>query len=198
MTFNGCYSFFEIIFKPNGFHKIFRLPADEIINRIIDADDIFDARFTILFEQLCMTTEPKKMACLADEYLLHYLKRQKSVDNKDSITRISNIILKSAGIINVEKLAYDANMSLRSFERCFSQQVGISPKLFCCITRFNHALGLKLKNPYKDWTSIVFEGGYFDQTHLIKDFKKFSGHTPLSFLKQTPLTKETYISRVNL
>ena len=196
MTFSGCYSFFEIIFKPNGFHKIFRLPTSEITNQIIHADDIFNSRVKIFFEQLCMAKGLSEMAPLANAYLLYYLKKQKSIDHKDSITCISNIIVKNTGTINIEKLAYTTNMSMRSFERHFTEQVGISPKLYCCITRFNHALALKVKNLQKDWTSIAFETGYFDQMHLIKDFKRFSGNSPLIFLKQTPLTKEVYTSRV--
>lgn len=198
MTFNGCYSFFEIIFKPNGFHKIFRLPASEITNEIADADDIFNTEFKILFEQLYRSAGLKEMAHAADLFLLNYLKKQRFIDYKDAITGSSTIILKNAGFINIEKLAYDANMSLKSFERKFTEQVGVPPKLFCCITRFNHALAFKLKNPQKDWTSIALSCGYYDQMHLIKDFKKFSGNTPLVFLRQTPLTKETYTNRVEV
>src|SRR6266498_2314032 len=198
MTFNGCYSFFEILFKPNGFNKIFRLPSSEITNQIIHGDDIFDTRIKIFYEQLCMANDLKAMASLADTYLLYYFKKQKSIHHKDAITNISNLILKNAGFINIDKLAYDANMSIRNFERHFIEQVGISPKLYCCITRFSHALSLKLMNPEKDWTSIAFECGYFDQMHLIKDFKKFAGSSPSIFLRQTPLTDENYTSRVDV
>ncbi len=197
MTFNGCYAFFEILFKPNGFYKIFRLPSCEITNQIIHANDIFDTKISFFFEQLCMANGLKEMASLADTCLLSYVKKQKSLYHKDCITRISCEILKNAGFVNIDKLAYDANMSLKSLERHFTEQVGISPKLYCCITRFNHALALKLKNPKKNWTSIALACGYFDQMHLIKDFKKFSGNAPSIFLKQTPLTKEIYMSRVD-
>jgi len=197
LTFNGHYSFFEICFKPNGFNKIFRLPSSDITNNIIHTEEIFDARIKILFEQLCMANGLTEMAFLADAYLLYYFKKQKSVDHKDAITRISNLIIEMAGLVNIEQLAYDANMSTRNFERRFTEQVGITPKLFSCITRFNNALALKLKNPKKEWTSIAYESGYFDQMHLIKDFKKFSGNTPSMFLKQTPLAQETFTSRVD-
>lgn len=150
ICFNGCLSIFEIIFKPNGFHKIFSFPSGEINNYIMYADDIFDSKVKIFFEQLCVANCLTEMSALADAFLLYYLNKQKSVDDKDAITAISNLILKTSGIVNVDRLAYDANMSIRTFERRFINQVGVSPKLFCCITRFNHALTLKQKNPNRD------------------------------------------------
>lgn len=198
MTFNGAYAFFEISFKPNGFNKIFRLPAAEITNQITDADAIFDATFKSFFEQLFAAKGLTEMVSLADAYLLYYLKKQRAVDYKDAITSISNVILKYAGLVHVEQLASDANMSIRTFERHFTEQVGVSPKLFCCVNRFNRAFALKLRNPEKDWTSIAYECGYFDQMHLIKDFKRFAGSSPSLFLKHTPLIKENYTSRVEV
>lgn len=197
MIFNGCYSFFEIIFKPHGFNKIFLIPSYEIIDRIVWGEEIFDSGIKILLEQLFHANSLTEMAALADAYLLHYLKKQKTVDYKDSITGTVNSIIKNAGLINIERLAYNANMSIRNFERHFNASVGISPKLLCCITRFNHALELKLKNPGIKWTSIAHQLGYFDQMHLIKDFKKFTGGTPSFLLKHIPLFKQNYTSMVH-
>jgi transcriptional regulator GlxA family with amidase domain len=87
-------------------------------------------------------------------------------------------------------------MSTRTFERHFVEQVGISPKMLSCIARFNHAFADKLKNPGKDWASVALEYGYYDQNHLIKDFNRFAGSTPKSFLQQTPLAIERVTNRV--
>lgn len=196
MLFKGCYALFEIYFKPNGFNKIFRLPSNEITNQIVHADEIFDSGIKIFFEQLCSCKGLIEMGSLADSYLLTYLKKQKSGNYKDGFAVVSNLIFKNEGSLNIEQLAYDMNMSKRNFQRRFAEQVGTSPKLFCCITRFNHALELKLKNPKSNWASIAYECGYFDQVHLVKDFKRFAGNIPSVFLKQTPLTGEKYMSRV--
>lgn len=196
MTFNGNYSMFEIIFKPNGFYKLFKIPPNKILNKIIDAEDIFNSKVNAFFEQLYCCKQLPEMTMLANTFFLPLLKKQKSFDTNDRITSISNLILKNAGIINIDKLAYDANMTLRSFERHFNEHVGIPPKLYSCITRFNHALNLKFQHPQTAWTSIAYKSGYFDQMHLIKDFKRFTGNTPSSFLKQTPLKDESFTSRV--
>jgi AraC-like DNA-binding protein len=197
-TYNGSYSFFTIDFKLNGFNKIFGIPSNEITNQIIFTEDIFDSRVIQFYEQLYLTKDLTEMASLTDNYLLCYLKKQKDIHASDSITCTSNLILRNPGLLNIEQLAHHANMSVRNFERKFSQQVGLSPKLFCSIARFNHALALKLKCPRKDWLTVALECGYFDQTHLIKDFKKFAGNSPSVFMKKTPLAAENFTSRVEI
>lgn len=195
-TFNGAYSFLEICFKPNGFNKIFGLPLTSITDHIITAEDVFDMPIRSLFEQLSETENLSERGHLVDAFLLQNLKKQKAVYGKDRITVISNMLVKSNAPIKVAQLASYANMSKRNFERHFLEQVGLSPKTFCCVTRFNHAFEIKLRYPYLDWTSIAHSCGYFDQMHLIKDFKRYSGNAPAAFLKQTPLTDQEYVSRI--
>ena len=196
MVFNGHYVFFEVMFRPTGFIKLFRLSPAEVNDKMIFADDIFQSDVKLFYEKLCMANGLNETCLQTDAYLLQYLKKQRSITYRDSITCISNKILKIGSTVNIDKLAYDANMSIRSFERHFIEQVGISPKLFCNITRFNHALALRFKNPQMDWTSIAFTCGYYDQMHLIKDFKKFAGTTPSVFQEQTHLAKLNYTSVV--
>ena len=196
MYFNGCYSFFEINFRPNGYYKIFKIPSDKSINQILRADEIFDISIKLFYEQLCGAADLREMVDLANVFLLSYLKKQKSFEYKDAITSFSNIILRRRGLVNVKKIAYDANMSLKNFERHFTEQVGLPPKLFGCVARFNHAMALKLKNPEESWTTIAIESGYFDQMHLIKDFKRFYGNAPSIFFKETPKREEKFNSIV--
>jgi AraC-like DNA-binding protein len=198
MTFNGCYAWFEIIFRPNGFYKIFNIPTGKIINQIIHIDEIFDRGIQIFVEQLCHADGLVEMGKLADAFLLFYLNKRKTVNDKDKISYTITAIIKSGGLVNIDALAYNANMSIRNFERKFIAEMAMSPKLFSCITRFNHALNLKLKYPGMHWTSVAHQSGYFDQMHLIKDFKKFSGAAPNSFIDNAPMTHEEYESRVEV
>jgi AraC-like DNA-binding protein len=193
MIFNGCYSILSICFKPNGFHKLFKFPLNEATNKIFDTEDIFTIPVKRLYEQWQNADNVDQIALFTDHFLLYFLKKQKLITLNDSITLISNSMLKQAGYISIEKFAYDANMSMRNFERRFSENLGISPKLYCRIIRFNHALELKLKNPSTNWSSIAQECGYFDQMHLIKDFKEFAGASPHVLLNQTPPPKENFI-----
>lgn len=137
------------------------------------------------------------MASLADNWLLRFLHKKKRPGHKGRITVTANLIAKSAGNINLEALANYACMSMRNFERLFTYETGMSPKLLCCISRFNNALETKLSHPNITWTDLAHQSGYFDQMHLIKDFKRFCGEAPASLLKLVPLFEEKYISRVS-
>ena len=198
MTFNGFYSFFEIAFPPHGFHTLFKIPSVETINQILWSEEIFDASVTLLHEQLSEANNLTGMAAAADDYLLSRLCKNKQADYTSRMGFVIHSINNNFGLVNVGQLAYKANMSLRNFERYFTGEIGVSPKLFCCITRFNHALNIKLRNPTLEWTSVAHQCGYFDQMHLIKDFKKFSGEAPASLLKHAPLFKEEYVSSMSV
>jgi len=96
----------------------------------------------------------------------------------------------------MDKLASVANMSFRNFERRFSEEVGIYPKLYARITRFFNAVENKMMNPAKKWTDIVYEGGFFDQAHFIKEVKTFSSKTPVELFALSPPPKEDVTEEV--
>lgn len=198
MTFNGKYAFLQIIFQPHGFYTLFHLSPCEIADKIVWSEDIFNSDLKLLQEQLSEADNFAAMVKLTNEWLLLYLKKKKSIAYNNRITVAANLITKNAGLINIEMLAQHACMSMRNFERVFIHETGMSPKQLCCISRFNKALELKLKNPSLKWISVAHQSGYFDQMHLIKDFKRYCGEAPASLLKHVPLLEENYLSRISM
>lgn len=197
MTFNGKYAFLQIIFKPHGFHTLFNSPPLEITDKIVWSEDIFNSDIKLLHEQLHEAESVTAMSEMINRFLIQYLNKKRRVDYKDRITVAANLITKSGGLVSIDMLAEYTCMSTRNFERIFINETGMSPKQLCCISRFNKALELKLSYPAIKWTSIAHQSGYFDQMHLIKDFKRFCGSAPSSLLKDVPLLEENYISRVS-
>ena len=74
-------------------------------------------------------------------------------------------------------------LSPRAFIRRFSEEVGLTPKLFCRIRRFQEALGPIRAGRRFAWSDVALDCGYYDQAHLIRDFRAFSGFTPTAFLR---------------
>jgi AraC-like DNA-binding protein len=197
MYFNGSYSFLQILFQPHGFYTLFNVSPLEFADKIVWSGDIFGSDIRFLHEKLYSAKSLTAMAGMANNWLMQYLNKKRRVDYKDRITITANLIIKNAGLINIDALAAYACMSTRNFERSFINETGMSPKQLCCIARFNNALELKLGNPAMKWTSVAQESGYFDQMHLIKDFKRYCGEAPSSLLKHVPLLEERYIHRVS-
>ena len=69
-------------------------------------------------------------------------------------------------------------MSTRQFERAFKDRMGVSPKFYSRLVRFGKAWLLKENNPSITWTQVAYECNYFDQMHLIRDFKVFADTNP--------------------
>jgi AraC-like DNA-binding protein len=100
------------------------------------------------------------------------------------VSAAANQIVHGAGSVPIATLAANAGLSMRQFERKFFQQVGVRPKLFSRIVRFEAALDSKARSSTKSWTDVAHEFGYFDQMHMVHDFEKFTGQIPTYTLNQ--------------
>src|SRR5690606_1097371 len=79
----------------------------------------------------------------------------------------------------------EMNLSERSLERLVKQYVGISPKAFSRIVRFQSGLKTLRQNDFNNLTDVAYQNDYFDQSHYIRDFKEFTGMNPKQFIQQT-------------
>jgi AraC-like DNA-binding protein len=86
----------------------------------------------------------------------------------------------SGGRTSVDELARAVGLSARQLERRFRARVGLGPKLLARITRFQHAFRLARRTP--NLAEVAARAGYFDQAHLVRDFRQFAGAAPSRFL----------------
>lgn len=181
---------FSIYFTPTGFLSIFGIPAVHFTNVV--EEDVYTCHKGLLDlqEQLMELTDNIEMKSCCEKFLLHRLSRSKIKDRCSSIPEMAGYILHNAWNCSIEDVAYHANMSIKTLERKFTKLVGVSPKLFSRIIRFNSAIALKMSRPHRNWTDIAHYCGYYDQMHFIKDFKHFSGTTPTQFFRHTPPISE--------
>jgi AraC-like DNA-binding protein len=177
---------FIIEFKPNGFNKIFGIPATKICNHSFPAGMVAGNGVDHLFEQLTNSPDICAMAIFADKFLISNKNRQKVTYTNEGITKISYRLLTTYATTHISKYASDANMSIRNFERIFIEQVGVPPKLYCRLLRFNAAIQRKIARPKENWTQIAHASGYFDSMHMIKEFKQFANASPTTLFSRNP------------
>ncbi len=87
---------------------------------------------------------------------------------------------------DVDEVAAAANLSVRQFRRRCVELTGISPRHLARILRFRKACQMAGQTPQIDWAGIACDAGYFDQAHLIRDFREFAGATPMAVFSNTP------------
>ena len=95
-------------------------------------------------------------------------------------------IARSKGNVALKGLQIELRLSERSFERKFKEYIGISPKLFSRICRFQASLKQLRNNDFSKLSDVAFENEYADQSHFIRAFKEFAGFSPFQYQKQSP------------
>ncbi len=94
--------------------------------------------------------------------------------------KIVELIIKNNGKLSLQELQNKIGISERSSERYFKAHIGLSPKFYVRIIRFSYIFRLVQRNDI-DWSDIVFQAGFYDQSHFIKNFKEFTGEDPTRY-----------------
>lgn len=150
--------------------------ACELTDRIVSLNDVWRGCGAIE-EALHEAPDDGDRVSILESALLQRLGRAPSAGI--DAAGLAAHVLAHSGSLSVEQLACDAGVSRQHLTRVFREEVGITPKLFSRLARFRAALA-RVNEQNHDWAGIAAHLGYADQSHLIADFKQFSGLTPAS------------------
>jgi AraC-like DNA-binding protein len=184
LRLHGMVDCFVIMFQPTGLHRLFSIPMHELTDRDYEADSVLGTFVSQLEQQLRECRTLGERVRIADQFLLQ---RSLNACGFDRISSVASQILLCGGNVRIAALADEAGLSVRQLERGFIQQVGMRPKLYARIARFEAALDSKVRLSSKSWTEVAQEFEYCDQMHMIHDFEDFTGQTPTTTLRQTEL-----------
>ena len=176
----GDYAVFTINFQPTGFYRLFGFPMSELADQAIAAEAILGNAVNQLHEQLQQAANLSERVRLTEQFLLRKARQGTPIQ---PAAWVAQSILSSHGLLSLDDLWTASGLSLRQLERQFDCYVGVAPKRYARIVRFQHALTLGRRYGERNWAQIAAEAGYFDQRHLIKDFREFAGQTPILLQK---------------
>lgn len=168
-----------VYLRPGALHQLIRLPMHEFREDYCSAETFFGSAIHDVNEQLTGARDFTSMIASIEKFLLS---RFKPVVTENAIDSVASQVLKDPTIFSLDAMAQHACLSTKQFYRKFTQRVGVSPKFFSRLSRFNHAYQYKLNNPATSWSSIAQEFSYTDYHHLEKEFKEFSGLTPKEWI----------------
>jgi len=166
---------FGVFFRPLALWQLFHVPTALLVNRAYTADAILGNEIMPLWQRMAECTSFRQRVCLMEEYLL---RRVANLIDRTAVLSSALHVLRLGGASSISQLAHDAALGVRQFERRFVQEVGMGPKLFARIARYQSALDSKLAFPGRSWLWIAHEFGYHDQMHMIRDFHSLGGSSP--------------------
>jgi AraC-like DNA-binding protein len=170
-------------FKPSMAARFLRVPAPEIVDSMIALSDAWGAsRTRRLLDQLGESKSPA-------ECIRRFEAELPSPQLLDPVEKAIAWLADCRGQIPVEELASAASLSPRQFRRICLERSGLAPKRLARILRFRHASAHAQPRPVstahharqRTWADIALECGYYDQAHLINEFREFSGLPPAEF-----------------
>jgi len=168
-----------IHFKPGGSFPFFNLPADELHNLHVGLDDLWGARAAELRERVTTVATPRAKVEVMEKFLTAQAFR--GFDRHPAVGFALEEFQRPE-LPAIAAVTDKLGLSSRRFIQVFSQEVGLSPKLFCRVQRFQQVLKIVRRERDVDWAEIALGCGYFDHAHFIHDFKEFSGINPTAYL----------------
>jgi AraC-like DNA-binding protein len=175
-------SIIGVHFKPGGAFPFLGFAAGELADAHVDLAEIWKADAESLRAQLADVSAPGERLRLLQRALIRHLKRP--LDHHPAVATALAAHRRSAAGTRTRELARAADLSERRFIEVFRHEVGMTPKLFDRVLRFQRVLSLMTTDPEPEWAMLAATCGYFDQSHLIRDFRQFTGIAPTDYARR--------------
>ncbi|MEJ7831212.1 MAG: helix-turn-helix domain-containing protein [Segetibacter sp.] len=167
-------------FKPGALYRLTSISFKEFTNKDVDAETVLTGIKNIN-DQLSSSETYAEMIEIVEQFFIKLI-----LQSKKELLAIDLLFTLAAKEPDrsVDWLARNAYLSTRQLERKFDERIGISPKTFLRISRFNQSYWLRLKNPKLSWFQIAMSCGYTDYQHLVKEYKDFANNNPTNFFSE--------------
>jgi AraC-like DNA-binding protein len=168
-----------VAFHPGGARPFFDAPADALSNQEVPLDLVWHS-LSALRERLWQANSPAARLRILEAELIRRLHH--SADVHPAVRFALAEFRGDPRAIGISQLARDAGLSRRRLSGLFREQVGLPPKLYCRLLRFQHVVRCISSGASVDWADVSIAGGYYDQAHMAHEFREFSGLAPSSWL----------------
>jgi AraC-like DNA-binding protein len=186
LTADGTVESLTVMFQPFGLYELFGVPTHLLTEHAVEAHSLLGRPISQIYAALGEARSFNDRIRLLDQFLLERV----STDNRTQQShwvRALAFIARDRGAHTVRELAALLNTSPRQLERKSLEIAGMSPQTVARVARFVHALRLKRVSTLgarTSWTEIAQASGYYDQMHLIRDFRLMAGASPKALSRQ--------------
>ena len=177
----GPVAAFHVAFQPTGFHRLFGIGMGQLSDIAVGICDLGLKPLDEFVGSIRQAPDFPSRVRVADNWLAHRLAWSRAADPLDHVARL---IRHANGAPPVAKMAARLDLSPRQLQRRFTDQVGLTPKLYARTVRFDAVLEARERNPDLTWTTLAHRFGYFDQAHLLRDAHAFTGMPPSALVSE--------------
>ncbi len=178
-----------ILFHPGAARTFFPVAPHELHNVDIALRELCPAAADRLLNQLCSAPGDHAQLMVVEKYLTQQLSSATPIH--PAVRYAVQQLSREGGVRGIRKLQLDTGLSHTRFIHLFREHVGLTPKLFCRVRRFNALLHQINKGVPVNWARLAADCGYFDQPHLIRDFRAFAGITPREYSRALPASLQS-------
>lgn len=171
-----------VAFKPGGAYPFLKLPLNQVHNYDLNLTDLWGLSGSELHEQILEAATIEAKFAVLEKILLAQLAQFNG--GHPAVTYALKHFQKVPHQQTIAAVTAQIGLSQKRFSQIFNEQVGLTPKMYCRIQRFQAVLGLLENGQNIKWIEVALSCGYFDQAHFIHDFKAFSGVNPEFYLNQ--------------
>ncbi|MBK7408097.1 MAG: AraC family transcriptional regulator [Saprospirales bacterium] len=184
LRFGRDYLMLKVSFHPTGLYRLLKTPMQKTVNFGFNAVEFLGEEIERINTRLGISTSYDEMIEIVSGFIDQQM--EKGILPEEPIDGVAIKMLDPFAKYTLPEWASMACLSLRQFERNFTKRVGISPKMYTRIVRFENAMKIKNQSPEKSWSEIAQECDYDDSSHLLREFRQFADFPPGTLLqKQT-------------
>ena len=170
-----------VSFKPGRAYLFLHFPLSELQNQVVSLDAIWGEFAAEIRERLYLVPTIQARFALLEEFLLARLRE--APPGLKAVQYAVGEVARHHGVLSIRELSHRMGMSQKHLITQFRQMVGCTPKELARLYRFAQVLeGIDPIQPV-DWTLVAHQFCYHDQSHFVRDFKGFTGHTPTDYLR---------------
>ncbi|MCP3164091.1 AraC family transcriptional regulator [Myxococcus qinghaiensis] len=179
---SGSMNGMQVNFTPVGARLFFGMPLHHLARQVVGLESVLGAEAPLLTERLVEAPSWEARFALVDQLLLSRILAAREVS--PVITWTWQRLRASGGQVEIGELARELGFSQKHVIARCGQELGLTPKLLARLIRFDRVIQVLKSGAAESWARLALEQGYFDQAHLIRDFRQFTGGPPGEFLRR--------------
>jgi AraC-like DNA-binding protein len=178
----GRSSILGVKLKPSVLTHMFGADMSGLTDRVVDIRKVGAVKSLVELSKSLTSVDADNRCTVAADF---FRSRVNLIPHDHPVDKAIDLIFGEHGSLGIGEIASRTGFTERHIEQLFRKYVGLTPKFLARIVRFNRIFQL-ISDQEPDWSDVVFQSGFYDQSHFIRNFKAFTGEEPSKYMFSRP------------